>query len=745
MKRICLFMLLCLCWLCHDVIASDSISEPRRPRVGLVLSGGGAKGIAHVGALKVIEEAGIPIDYIGGTSMGSIIGGLYALGYTATQLEEYVTITNWDALLSSRITRRHVSIYEKAERKRYWIQFPFKERKIEFPLGILSGQNVSNLFTELSSPAYQEFDFTQFPTPFYCVATDIASGKEVVVEHGNVAKAMRASMAIPSLFTPVEIDGRYLYDGGLTNNFPVDIMKEKGIDIIIGVDVSEQPDAKTDLSNIFKVMEQTVFMASLPLKEANKGLCQILIIPQIPEYGATSFGNADSLVVRGERAARQQWDKLKALSDSLKRIDAEVIPKEHKMCPQPLHSFYVTDVKINGLNHISNEYVLQRLEFDVPSSVTFDELNKAIGYLQGTQSFESIVYQLNPLSGDAVELQLDCIERESNMIKAGFHYDNDYKASLLLNLTLRNAIMDNSKATADFSLGENPGFKLSFFQSPSLKPTGKSLFKSLVSPDWQFQIDAYQLGAYTYSGNQRISSYNFSSLAVSLDLSISPSINNLVGGGIVGDYMAISSKVSGESLKSGYLYLTYRLFMEHDSYNEDFFPTEGNKIRIEGTYNKGLSKNVRYSDGLTGVMFHSNFAFTPIKRWTVLLGGSAGAIFGSNVPPQYLTYLGGTSYREIRGNLRFVGMNFMQKSAKNGWVAHWNNQVRLWNNIYVVFRTNIGKTDDDFKEVFQLNNMYFGYGISGQYNTLVGPVGFTLGSSNVTKSLIGSINIGFWF
>ncbi len=733
-------------WLsCLYVAAGDSIQTGRRPRVGLVLSGGGAKGIAHVGALKVIEECGLPIDYIGGTSMGSIIGGLYSVGYTAGQLETFVTETNWDEFLTDRVSRRHISIYEKGERKRYWLQFPIQRGKINLPMGIFTGQNVTNLLTELTSPAYNIPEFKQLPTPFLCIGTDIESGTEVVLEYGNLAKAMRASMAIPSVFTPEKINGRQLFDGGLTNNFPADRVRSKGMDILIGVDVTSQSeDAKFD--NIYQVMEQVVFMSSLPLKEANKKMCRTLIIPHIPEYGASSFNAADSLLVRGERAAREHYDELKALADSLRRLEPDT-PREHLICPQPLPSFYVQKIKVNGLRHTSRDYVLQKMDLDSLKIITFAELNRALEQLKGTQVFKSVVYQINPLPGDAVELQFDCEEQSINLFRVGLHYDKEYKAALLLNLSFRNVLLSNSKALVDVSIGESPGFQLSYFQSPGFKPVGKTIFKSPLSPDWQFQIGGYKFDTYEYSGNSRIGAYSYSNLSAAIKLLVSPSINSVIGGGMIGDYSVISSKINDteEGSKSNYMYFVYQLFYERDTYNEDYFPTEGGYFRLEGSFNKGVSKNVRYSEGLAGVMFRSNFAYSPVRRWTLHWGGSAGSIFGTNVPPQYLIYLGGMPGRHLRNDIRFVGLNFMQEHAQNAWVLHLNSQVRLWSNIFVTFRTNLGKTGEELADLLSFDDYLLGYGVSVQYNSIVGPLGVTLSSSNVTRSLLAALNVGFWF
>ena len=729
-----------------------------RPKVGLILSGGGAKGIAHVGALKVIEELGIPIDYIGGTSMGSIVGGLYALGYTSVQLEKYVKEADWENLLTDRVLRRHVSIYEKGERKRYWLQLPIKDRRIELPLGILSGQNVTNLFTELTSPAYAQSDFSKFTIPFLCVATDIETGTEVVLEQGNLAKAMRASMAIPSLFTPELIDGKgRLYDGGLVNNFPANLVRNKGIDILIGVDVSSQPES-VELNNIYQVMEQVVFMSSLPRNEANKKLCRVLITPDISDYSASSFNAADSLIIRGERAARLHYDELKTLAGWLQGFESEK-HKELTDCPQPLHSFYVKEVQINGLKYISKEFFLQKLELNFPGELTFAQLNKALDKIKGAQVFHSIVYQLNPLFDESesgrpmVELQFDCVEQSTNMFRVGLLYSQEYKASLLLNLSLRNALLNNSKASAELSIGQNPAFSLSFLHTPNLQlkremDSGQPLTVTRrLLPDWLFYVDGHRFDAYYYSGSQRTTAYNFSDLSAGIQLLFSPSINNALGIGMNGEYSLMKTYIGGESgdEKNEYLYMTYRIFYEHDSYNEDYFPTSGSKLQFEGKYHKGLSKNVRNTEWFPGVLFRSNFACSPVDRWTLHTGINAGAVFDAGVPLKYMMWLGGSHNKYLHNHMTFMGMNFLQKCNENAWVAHLNNQIRLWNNIYVTFRANLGKDEHDLPELITLKNFLVGYGVSLQYNSVVGPVGFTFSSSNVTKSLLGAFNLGFWF
>ena len=733
---------------CPVAIAAtnDSIIYTERPRVGLVLSGGGAKGMAHVGALKVIEELGIPIDYIAGTSMGSIVGGLYALGYTSIQLEDYLKKADWENLLTDRVLRRHVSIYEKSERKRYWLQIPIKGRRIELPLGILTGQNVSNLFTELASPAYAQSDFSKFTIPFLCVATDIESGNEVVLQQGNLVKAMRASMAIPSVFTPEIIDSVQLYDGGLVNNFPANLLREKGIDILIGVDVSSL-NQENKINNIYQVMEQAIFMSSMPLIEANRKLCKVLIIPEISEYSASSFNAVDSLIIRGERAAQAHYDELKALAVWLRSFEPDK-PKELGICPQPLYSFYVEDIQINGLVNTSRDFFLQKTELKYPAEMTFAQLNYALEKIKGTRVYHSIVYQLNPLPDGAVELRFDCVEQRANMIRAGFLYDDEFKAALLLNLTLRNTLLDNSKASAELSIGANPAFSMSFLYTPDYWMKRKKRSKPGLSPDWLFHIDGYRIDAYNYLGNQRTTSYNFSNLSAGLELLLSPSVNNAIGLGVMGEYSLMKTNVGNEirsKQESEYLYMKYRFFYERDSYNEDYFPTAGGSLRFEATYHDGFSKNVRNSDGHFALTFRSNFASSPTDRWTIHSGVDAGVIFGGVVPPHYMILLGGAPSKHLHNHMTFLGMYFLQRHERNAWIAHMNHQVRLWNNVYLTLRSNLAKAENELFELVTPTNFLIGCGVSAQYNTVVGPLGFTLSSSNVTKSLLGVIHFGFWF
>jgi NTE family protein len=384
---------------------------------------------------------------------------------------------------------------------------------------------------------------------------------------------------------------------------------------------------------------------------------------------------------------------------------------------------------------------------DFPAELTFAQLNKAVDRVNGTQAFLSIVYQLNSLPDGTVELQFDCVEQNTNMFRVGLNYDQEYKSALMLNLSMKNFLWNNSKINADLSIGQNPAFSLSYLQGSGLRRIEKKIKKSGFTTDWLVHIDGYRLDADNYSGNQHTSAYTVYCLSPGIQFLFTHSMNSVLGIGFSGEYSDVQTKYAneGRDVHTKHQYLSYKIFYECDTYNEDYFPTKGYKCRLEGNYYKDFATDVRYSDGWIGVLFRSNFASTPVKRWTIHSGIDAGAVFGDNVIPQYQIRLGGNPDRQLHNHINFLGMNFLQQYDKNAWVAHFNNQIRLWDNIYVTFRTNLGKTGNELSDLFTVKDYKIGYGVSMQYNTMVGPLGITLSSSNVTRNLLGAFHLGFWF
>lgn len=295
------------CFLIILVLLACPEGYAQRKKVGVVLSGGGAKGVAHIGVLKVLEEAGIPIDYISGTSMGAIVGGLYAVGYNAKALDSMVRVQNWPFLLSDRVYRYNLPFSEKEVNEKYLLSLSFSQKKgLSVPAGFVSGQNIYNLFSDLTIGYHDSISFRDLPIPFACVSADMVTGKEVVMSSGILPLAMRASMAIPGAFAPVVLDSMVLVDGGISNNFPVDVAKEMGAEITIGVDLSTGLKDAEGLNNIMGIVDQLTSFMGMVNYEKNKNAVDLYMNPDLKGYTAASFNREaiDTMILRGERIAR---------------------------------------------------------------------------------------------------------------------------------------------------------------------------------------------------------------------------------------------------------------------------------------------------------------------------------------------------------------------------------------------------------------------------------------------------------
>jgi len=723
--------------------ASSQKAEKKRPKIGVVLSGGGAKGLAHIGVLKVLEEAGIPIDYIGGTSMGAIVGGLYAIGYSAKQLDSIAHTTNWDEFLTDKVSRRNLSMNEKDENVKYFISFPIREKRISLPSGIVAGQNIVRLFSGLTNSVYNQSDFSKFLIPYFCVATDVEKGESVIIKKGNLAEAMRASMAIPTVFTPEEMDGRALLDGGLVNNFPVEEMKKMGADIIIGVDVGFRYYKRNELNSLVKIIEQSIFMHSMDQNQRSKEMCDILITPQVHDYNATSFNHADSLLVRGERAARKQYDKISALSQRLKSIsDApHKVPGKIKT----INEFYVKDMQVDGLSDVPMEFIERKLQFDIPDTVKVTDIDQSIERIYGTKFFERITYNLEPYDG-GVRLHFKVIERNTNFFRVGLHYDPDFKTTIMLNTTFRNKVFRGSKITLDVALGENPSFTGLLYRNTGWNPKHNFMVRWRLVPDFGLKVQAHSIGIYEYQNDKRISSYNFRDATTDLFLQANISNNDVISLGVVGDYTSIVNNFSySENQEITTYYSNFYLLFKNDSYDQAFYPKRGSRIFAEVKYAKGLSQNVQGQKGFFVASVRSNIVFPVSDRVSLSSSVFAGTTLGDSIPTHYKFLVGGMGGTYLRGLIPFVGMDFMQRTNNHAWVGRLDLQWEMWNDNFLIFRTNIGKISSQLTDLWAWKDMVFGYGVSYGYRSPIGPMEFSLMASNKNPGISTFINIGFWF
>lgn len=303
-------------------LSSVSAQQMGRPKIGVVLSGGGAKGAAHVQVLKVMEELGIPVDVIVGTSMGSIVGGLYAMGYNADQLDSIIRTQDWTMLLSNSRPRREQHLYSKASSDRFLLNIRFKNRPADLKRtgGLLNGENVERLLSDLTTGFHDSIDFNKdLKIPFACVASDVVTGNEFDMHSGVLAECMRASMSIPGVFAPVHKNGMVLVDGGMSNNFPVDLARQMGADYVVGVNVGDESLKEDELNYLPNILSQIVDLACRKKLQENIDNTDVFIKVDITGYSAASFSREaiDTLLHRGRVAAESKLDDLKALRSKI--------------------------------------------------------------------------------------------------------------------------------------------------------------------------------------------------------------------------------------------------------------------------------------------------------------------------------------------------------------------------------------------------------------------------------------------
>ncbi|MFW5644731.1 MAG: patatin-like phospholipase family protein [Bacteroidota bacterium] len=702
-----------------------SDNEENRPKIGLILSGGGAKGLAHVGALKVLEEAGIRPDFIGGTSMGSIVGGLYAIGYSADSLEIIAQNTDWDRLIGDVVFRWDLAIEEKEDNDRFFISFPIQERKIKIPSGLVNGQNIENYLNKLCAPVYNIRNFNDFDIPFLCIATDIETGEEVIFREGYLPEILRASMSIPSIFEPIEIDFRLLVDGGLVNNFPVARVRDMGADILIGVDVGFRYYEKEELTSIFKILEQSVFFYGEALNEYNESLCDILIEPDLFDYNASSFGSTDTLIAIGENSTRRYLPLLKALADSIYKTPP-IIENRH---PPKLDSLTLTEVRVEGLDKVSMQLLTGKLQLEINQKVTPGMISRAVERLYSSLYFEKVRYTIEELDS-GIRLNLSVEEARGGEFQVGLHYDTNYRSAILINTTFRNVLFDGSKLSASLALGENPYFHTSFFKNNGWKPG--------------FGIDftTSRLEAFVYEQGRRISSLAYAETSTELYMQSIFSNSYAVGAGIEYEATSITPRIDPifgfEKAQADYW--NYYSFLDFDSYDHPYYPNSGVKLNLtaklitEQNFDPTFFFVTRYSQ-----------AYELGKRLTFINHIHGGAVDGDTIPYQYNFYSGGVNPTPRNGLLPFIGLNYMELMSKNALIVGADLQYELFPNIYVMLRGNIGNMRNNFAELVSTDKLYGGYGITLGYDSWIGPIEVSALKTVRKPRLTGFLNIGFWF
>lgn len=725
-----------------SLVNSFSQEQPRKkPKIGLVLSGGGAKGFAHIGVLKVLEQAGVKIDYIGGTSMGAVVGGLYASGYNAHQLDSIFNSTNFDELINDFIPRSSKNFYEKKNDELYAFVLPFNKFKIGIPTSLSKGTYNYNLLNRLTKNVRHIRDFDKLPISFTCIASNIESGEEVILNKGYLAKAMLASAAFPTLFSPVEIDGKLLVDGGVTNNYPVEEVRKMGADIIIGVDVQDDLLDRKKLKEATKILGQIINLQSIEKMKTKIKETDIYIKPDIGKYGVISFEDGSEIIKNGEEAAFAVYEKLKILGDSTK------INNSKEKLPITSDSLKINQITINPLKNYTRSYVIGKLRFKPESAISYEDLKKGIDNITATQNFSAVNYMLEK-NEDKDDLVLNFIENPTKtFLKFGLHYDGLYKSGILINLTQKRALVKNDITSLDVVLGDNLRYNFDYYVDNGFYWSFgfKSRFNKFnINAETDFNNGDFikQLGVKSIN----IDFSDFSNQFYAQTIFVQ---KFLVGAGVEFKHLKIVSKTT-ENFKPVFensSYLSFLGYLKYDSLDNKYFPKTGWYLTSDFQYycySSDYNNNFnRFSIAKADV----GFARTIFNKLTFNFHSEAGFDIGQDTVPFFNFVLGGYGFNTINSFKHFYGYDFLSVAADSYIKSSLSFDYEFIKKNHLNISANYANIDDNlFNSTEWISTpKYSGYALGYGLETIIGPLEFKYTWSPETGKSLAWFSVGFWF
>ena len=717
-------------------------SQEQRKKVGVVLSGGGAKGMAHIKALKVIEEAGIPIDYIAGTSMGAIVGGLYAIGYTPEQLDSMVRKQNWTFLLSDRIKRSAMSLTDRERSEKFIVSIPFTKSPKDAASsgGIIKGQNLANLFSDLTMGYHDSINFDKLPIPFACVAANVVNGEQIIFHNGILSTAMRASMAIPGVFTPVRQDSMVLVDGGIVNNYPADVVKAMGADVIIGVDVQNALKKADKLNSAPDILGQIVDITCQSNHEKNVDLTDTYIRVNVDGYSSASFTPAaiDTLMRRGEEAAKAQWNSLLALKKKI-GISDNYVPKRHGPYSSlsNVRTIYVTDISFSGVEADDKKWLMKKCNLKENSNITTQQIEQALYQLRGSQSYSSASYTLTD-TPEGYHLNFLLQAKYEKRINLGIRFDSEEIASLLINGTADLKTHIPSRLSLTGRLGKRYAARIDY----TLEPMQQRNFN--FSYMFQYNdINIYEEGerAYNTTYKYHLAEFGFSDVWYK---------NFRFGLGFrfeyykYKDFLIKKPEFIGLDVESEH-FLSYFAQVHYNTYDKGYFPSKGSDFKA--AYSLYTDNMAQYNEQAPFSALSASWAsvIPATRRFSIIPSIYGRVLIGKGIPYPLKNAIGGEVYGfYIPQQLPFAGVTNMELMENSIIITSLKFRQRMGSIHYLTLTGNYGLTDSHFFEILKGKQLF---GISAGYgmDSVFGPLEISLGYSNQTDKGSCFVNLGYYF
>ncbi|MBS1549030.1 MAG: patatin-like phospholipase family protein [Bacteroidetes bacterium] len=720
MKQNLIFLLLFFITLSLSAQVKEDKSIPNTPKIGLSLSGGGAKGFAHVGVLKVLDSLGVKIDYISGTSMGAIIGGLYASGYSGKEIEKMVSEIDFFSVLANEKNRKESSFFNKATDK-YILNIPIKNGKfILLPKAYSKGQKNIFLLKDLFRNVANVDDFSTLPIPFMCVATNLENGKMKLFEHGDLVNSIMASTAFPGLIDPIKVGDSLYIDGAITLNYPSKPLKDKGMDIVIGVDLNQGLADSKKINSAIDILNQVIDFNIQKETQKQYEYTDINIKPNLDGITATSYNEKEKIVNLGFNEAKKYDSKLSLLPKKVDRLQ-RITQK----------SIYSNVYKIDSLTLVNNSifnqsYVKGKLGLKTPSFQTYGSINKMIERLYATNNYDLISYDIKRINDKQI-LELKVTEDDNRyFLKFGLHYDEVFHTGLLTNLTIKRLLFRNSIITLDAVIGDNPRYYFNYFIDNGYIP-GFGLYSTGMSFDLKNQYgDKYE--KWIWLRNEAFIQSNWRD-------------KFMIGGGISFDYFN-SKDVFNYNIENK-TFLNPYIFIKSDTQDDVEFPTKGFYLNAEGKILDILNTQLEKKALQSKAKIQFNI---PINRWlTYRMNMFGGFTIGNNLSTFYEYKYGGIFEQNIANFSAFDGLYFGQKSTSNLLSAASTIQFNYNKKFFFSGHFNLLNAFESIKmnEIFRIQTTSIGLTVG--YKSLFGQIKMNYSKNNLDGNRNFNIILGHWF
>ncbi len=752
-------------------------------KFGLALSGGGAKGFAHIGILKMIDSLGIKVDYITGTSMGGILGGLYAMGYNADQLKRTVYKVDWNRILSNKIPYSKVNISEKDEYDKYILEFPVVKGFPTLPSSYIEGQYMGEVLNTLTFNAKHINDFSKLRIPVELTSSDIENGGLVMQKKGSLPLAIRSTLAIPAAFAPVYIDGKLLVDGGLDRNYPANEVREMGADFVIGGYTGFRLFTKKEIENPMKMIYQTHAIRSVEDFKHQKELSDILVdfVDPLGDITTKDFARYRKIIRIGEIEAKKHLHEFVALAETQRRLG---IKYEHTMIEEvklPTTKFTFSEEDGTPLTDaVEIEVIKKQMGLTEGKYYDVKTVNEAIDRVFGMRQYVKVDYTYTN-TGDGLTMNIFVKKAKKGAFKLALHYDTEQSVGIIVNYTYRNILLNRSRFLATVDISERFKARLAYQQ---FLDRGERLWLDLEakiihlkSNDLNFRL--YGVGSEGGSDNFPNHMYRNITAKIALNYNISSNAFISLGTEFSTERMySLLDKVDQAKIdnysKKLYNHSNFNTFLkfEQNNLNKRYFSTKGNHFQVSTRFYYGdryelydlntlqpllypiLNPRESYyyqPENLVSFTLNENFAYPVTRRLTakvnVFLGTSFGAKREDQVPYLFLNQkynLGGSEYNYDLLSPEFNGLRQKELPMTSVAKAGISLQYRIMKRLYLSPSFSYGKVSEEYSPFNDSFGM-FGYGVNLGYESLLGPISLNISRNNQLDFSRIYFSIGFKF